>query len=87
MTIYYEKVVPNLSKLIDDLPKSCLYLFNVFLLNDNEKKNLTELLMPHRLDFDFQKMVVFKILDKKAYKNAMNLDMFKRHQQKRINRN
>lgn len=63
MEHYYEKVAPSLSELIDDLPNSCLYLFNVFSLIANEKES-DYITHAASVEFCFDKMVVPKILNK-----------------------
>lgn len=59
---YYYEVTPILSELIDNMPKSCLHLFNIFSLTTN-KKNWTVLLKLLGLNSRFEKMVVYKILN------------------------
>lgn len=61
---YYEKVVPNLSEVTYHLPKSCLYIFNVFSLiaNTNESDCIA---MKTRINFGFMKRVVLEIFNKR----------------------
>lgn len=79
---YNEEVIPSLSELTDHLPKSCLYLFNIFTLiaHVNESDRVTH---EQWLNFLFHENgCVQNPQQHKNYKNSMNLNPFKRRNQR-----